>query len=132
MYPSEKPNVDSGNHFHFFQILRQDKVDPTTNLFKGFHITIQYDYGFNDMNKQKAREVCLEWFRQMNILIGTTYSNFIDIGLNAITKNWACFIKIHLQYPKWSGIVLLHGKRVFAMEMEDEELVIGKIEKNMN
>ena len=65
----------------------------------------------------------------MDIPLGTAYSNPIDIGINAITKNWAGFIKLHLQHPQRDGIALLRGNRAFTMEMEDGEVVIGKVEK---
>lgn len=34
-YPSERPDAVPGNHLHFTQVLRQEKVDPTTRLSKG-------------------------------------------------------------------------------------------------
>lgn len=71
----------------------------------------------------------MERLRQMDIPFSKTYSNPIDIGLNAITKNWAGFIKIHLFLPQRDGLALLQGSRAFVMEMEDGELVIGKVEK---
>ena len=71
----------------------------------------------------------MERLRQMAIPLGTTYSNPIDIGLNAVTKHWAGFIKIQLLHPQRDGIALLQGQRAFVMEMEDGEKVIGKVEK---
>lgn len=65
----------------------------------------------------------------MDIPLGTTYSNSLDVGLNAITKSWAGFIKIHLQHPGHNGTTLLKGHRAFTIEMEDGENVIEKIEK---
>ena len=65
----------------------------------------------------------------MNMPLGTTYSNPIDIGINTVTRNWAGFIKIHLQFPKRDGLALLRGERAFAMTMGDGEKIIGKVEK---
>ena len=65
----------------------------------------------------------------MDIPLGTIYSNPIDIGINAVTKNWAGFIKVHLKNPQLDGLSLLKGNRAFVMQMEDGEKVIGKIEK---
>lgn len=67
----------------------------------------------------------------MDIPLGTIYSNPIDIGLNTVTKNWAGFIKIHLQHPQRDGFALLQGNRTFVMEMKDREMVIGKVEKKL-
>ena len=128
-YPHERPDAVPGNHLHFTQLPRLEKVDPSTGLSAGFHITIRYDFGFKNMSRQDARRGCMERLRQMDIPLGTTYSNPIDIGLNAVTRNWAGFIKIHLLLPQRDRLALLHGHRAFVMEMEDRERAIGKVEK---
>ena len=128
-YPHERPDAVPGNHLHFTQLPRLEKVDSTTGLSEGFHVTIRFDFGYKGMSRQDARRGCMERLRQMEIPLGTTYSNPIDIGLNAVTKNWAGFIKIHLQHPQRDGIALLQGHRAFVLEMEDGERTIGKVEK---
>ena len=50
-------------------------------------------------------------------------------GSTLSPKNWAGFIKVHLQHPQRDGHALLQGNRAFVMEMEDKEFVIGKVEK---
>ena len=65
----------------------------------------------------------------MNIPLGSSYSNPVDIGINTITRNWAGFIKIHLQNPQTDGLALLRGERAFVMTMGDGERIIGKVEK---
>ena len=128
-YPNERPDAVPGNHLHFTQIPRQEKVDPLTGLSEGFHITIRFDYGFKSISRQKVRGDCLERLKQMSIPLGTAYSNPIDIGINVVTKNWAGFIKVHLQHPQRDGHALLQGNRAFVLEMKDGESVIGKVEK---
>ena len=128
-YPHERPDAVPGHHLHFTQLPSLEKVDPTTGLSEGFHVTVRYDFGYKGMSRQDARRGCMERLRQMEIPLGTTYSNPIDIGINAVTKNWAGFVKIHLQHPQRDGIALLQGHRAFVMEMEDGERVIGKVEK---
>jgi hypothetical protein len=129
LYPNERPDAVPGNHLHFTQLPRLEKVDPTMGLSKGFQVTIRFDYGFKGIARQDARGAHLERLRQMDIPLGKAYSNPIDIGLNAITKNWVGFIKIHLLRPQQDGLAFLQGSRAFVMEMEDGERVIGKVEK---
>ena len=128
-YPHERPDAVPGNHLHFTQLPILEKTDPTIGLSEGFHVTIKYDIGFKSMSRQDARRGCMERLRQMEMPLGTTYSNPIDIGTNAVTKQWAGFIKVHLLHPQRDGIALLQGHRAFVMEMEDGEKVIGKVEK---
>ena len=59
----------------------------------------------------------------MNTLLGTEYSSPIDIDLNQITKNWAGFLKLHLNNVLKDGLTLLRG------ELEKEDWIIGKVEK---
>lgn len=39
------------------------------------------------------------------------------------------FIKVHLKKPHIDGVTLPRGTYAFTLEMEDRELIIGKIEK---
>ena len=128
LFPSERPDAVPGNHLHFTQIPKQKHTDPATGLSDGFHITIRYDYGFKGVTRQDACGACVERLRQMDIPLSTIYSNSIDIGTNAVTKNWAGFIKIHLKNPLLDGIALLKGHREFVMQMDNGEKVKGKIE----
>ena len=66
-YPNERPDVVPGHHLHFTQIPRQERVDPSTGLSKGFHITICFDHGFKFMSRQEARGACIERLRQVDI-----------------------------------------------------------------
>ena len=128
-YPNERPDAVPGHHLHFTQIPRHERVDPMTGLSEGFHVTIRFDQGFKNMSRQEARGACIERLHQMNIPLGSTYSNPIDIGTNAVTKNWAGFIKVHLKNPQQDGMALLKGHRAFVMQMEDGVRTIGKVEK---
>ena len=128
-YPNERPDAVPGHHLHFIQLPRYERVDPTTGLSEGFQVTIRFDYGFKGISRQEARGACLERLRQMDIPLASTYANPIDIGINAVIKNWAGFLKVHLQNPLKDGIALLRGDRAFVMELEDGVKTIGKIEK---
>ena len=81
------------------------------------------------MSRQAIREVCLKRLRLIDISLGSTYSNQIDVGINAVTKNWAGFIKVHLLNPLQDGMTLLKDHRAFVLEMEDGVKTIGKVEK---
>ena len=39
-FPHERPDAVPGNHLHFTQLSWQEKVNPTTGLSEGFHVTI--------------------------------------------------------------------------------------------
>ena len=56
LYPSERPDAVPGNHLHFTQIPRQEKVDPSTGLSEGFHVTIRFDFGFKSILVGKKLE----------------------------------------------------------------------------
>ena len=129
LYPSERPDAVPGQHLHFTQIPMYERTSQDTGLTEGFHVTIRFDGNFKSLNRREVKTACLERLRLMNILLGNTYSNPIDIGINTVTRNWAGFIKLHLQHPKLDGLALLCGERACVMTMGDGERVIGKVEK---
>ena len=128
-YPHERPDAVPGNHLHFTQLQRLEKVDPTNGLSENFHVTIRFDSGYKSMSRQAIRGACLKRLRLIDISLGSTYSNQIDVGINAVTKNWAGFIKVHFLNPLQNGMALLKDHRAFVLEMEDGVKTIGKVEK---
>ena len=129
LYPSERPDAVPGQHLHFTQIPKYETISQATGLTEGFHVTIRFDGEYKALNRREVKIACLERLKVMNMPLGMAYSNPIDIGINTVTRNWAGFIKIHLQYPKRDGLALLRGDRAFVMTMGDGVKVIGKVEK---
>ena len=129
LYPSERPDAVLGQHLYFTQIPMYEKVSQETGLTEGFHITVRFDGEYKQLSHRDVKVACLEMLKLMNIPLGSAYSNPIDIGINTITRNWAGFVKIHLQYPKRDGLALLRGERAFVMTMGDVEMIISKVEK---
>ena len=129
LYPSERPDAVPGQHLHLTQLPRYEKISLTTGLTEGFHITIRFDGAYKQLSRREVKIACIERLKLMNIPLGMSYSNPVDIGINTVTRNWAGFIKIHLSNPKRDGLALLRGERAFVMTMGDGERVIGKVEK---
>ena len=129
LYPVERPDAVPGQHLHFTQIPMYERTSQDTGLTEGFHITIRFDGDYKKLSRKEVKSACMERLKLMGIPLGSIYSNPIDIGINTVTRNWAGFIKIHLQNPKRDGLALLRGERAFVMSMGDGEQVIGKVEK---
>lgn len=51
LHPNERPDAAPGNHLHFIQLPRLEKIDPTTGLSEDFQITIRFDHGFKGIAK---------------------------------------------------------------------------------
>ena len=129
LFPNERPDVVSGQHLHFTQIPMYEKISQDTGLTEGFHVTIRFDGEYKKLNQKEVKTACMERLRLMNMPLGTAYTNPIDISINTVTRNWAGFIKLHLQNPMKDGLALLRGERAFVMTMGDGENIIGKVEK---
>ena len=129
LYPNERPDVVPGQHLHFTQIPMYETISNDTGLTDGFHVTIRFDGEYKQLNRKEVKSACMERLRLMDIPLGTAYTNPLDIGINTVTKNWAGFIKLHLQNPMRDGLALLRGERAFVMNMGNGEPVIGKVEK---
>jgi hypothetical protein len=129
LFPNERPDAVSGQHLHFTQIPRYEKISNNTGLTDGFHVTIRFDGEYKTLTRQEVKLACLERLRLMNMPLGIAYTNPIDIGINTVTRNWAGFIKLHLANPMRDSLALLRGERAFVMTMGDDEPIIGKVEK---
>ena len=106
-----------------------EKTSEITGLTDGFHVTIRFDGEYKKLSRQEVKNECMAKLRYMNIILGSTYSNPIDIDINMVTRNWSGFVKIHLQHPEKDGLALLRGERAFVMTMGDGERIIGIVEK---
>jgi hypothetical protein len=106
-----------------------EKTSQDTGLTDGFHVTIRFDGEYKQLNRKEVKAACLERLHLMHIPLGTAYTNPIDIGINTVTRNWAGFVKLHLQNPLRDGLALLRGERAFVLTMGDGETTIGKVEK---
>lgn len=63
--------------------------------------------------------------KKISLALGTTYSNPLDIDINVVAHNWVGFAKIYLQHPKHDGLALFCGNKMFILEMEGKQKVIG-------
>ena len=91
----------------FTQIPMYKKISQDTGLTAGFDVTIRFDGEYKKLSRKEVKAAYMERLRLMNIPLGSAYFNPINIGMNTITRNWAGFIKIHLQHPKRDGWALL-------------------------
>ena len=130
LYPTERPDTVPSQHLHFTQIPMYEKVSLNTGLTDGFHVTVRFDGAYKMLGRREVKAACMERLSLMCIPLGYTYSSPIEIGINTVTRNWAGFVKIHLQHPENDGLALLRGERAFVMTMGDGEQVIGKVEKS--
>ena len=107
LYPNERPDAVPGQHLHFTQIPMYETTSNDTGLTDGFHVTVRFDGEYKQLNRKEVKTACMERLRLMNIPLGTAYTNPLDIGINTVTRNWAGFIKLHLQNPMRDGLALL-------------------------
>ena len=84
-----------------------EKISQYTGLTEGFHVTIRFGGEYKKLNRREVKIACMEMLNLMSIPLGITYSNAIYFGFNTVTRNWAGFIKIHLQHPQQDGVTLL-------------------------
>jgi hypothetical protein len=87
-----------------------EKASQDTGLTEGFHVTIRFDGEYKKLNQKEVKAACIERLHLMNMPLGSAYTNPVDIGINTVTKNWAGFIKLHLQNPMRDDLTLLREK----------------------
>ena len=130
LYSTERPDAVPGQHLHFTQIPMYGKVSLDTGLTDGFQVTVRFDGAYNQLGRKEVKAACIERLCHMCMPLGSTYSSPIDIGINTVTRNWAGYIKLHLQHPAKDGLALLLEERAFVLTMGDSEKTIGNVEKD--
>ena len=68
----------------------------------------------------------------MGIHVATRFRVPISAIVNKDTKTWLGFLQIDLLYYKRDGINLLKGERIFTLQLQNLEYVIGKVEKGFD
>ena len=82
---------------------------------EGYQITIRVNIDLKTLNMVNVKSVCHTILRKIGILLGTDYTNPLDIGLNLVTKNWMAFIKMHIKRLHVDNMGLLQGICAFAL-----------------
>jgi hypothetical protein len=132
LLPSAQPDGIPGQYLHLIQIPQGISVDSVTGLSHSYQILICFDFGYNEMSKVDVQEAAIACFEEMNIPLSTCYREPVSALIHPHTKKWLGFLKVDLLNPNTDGIALLKGDRIFTLQLQDLNYVIGKIEKGFD
>jgi hypothetical protein len=123
-----------GQHYNLTQIPFEVATNPDTGLFLDFHITIYFEQPKTPYEHDEILAKAQERFEQISIPLGTDILHPITV-LCKHTKQkeepriWAGIIKAHLLKPETHAIDLLRGTRPFILQLDNDNLYLGKIAK---
>lgn len=129
LYPSIRPDGLPGQYLHLTQIPYGIEIDPSTGLAYTQQIVIRFDTGYHEMKKSDVQTAALARFEAMGIPLASRFREPVSAIVHPLTKNWLGFLKVDLLNPGIDGIDLLNGSRLFALQLQDFQYVIGKVEK---
>lgn len=129
LHRSVRPDGIPGQYLHFTQLPSGYPTDPATGLAHTYQIIIRFDYGFQGMRKLEVQEAAKSRFEVMNIPLAPRYREPVSAIIHKESKSWLGFLRVDLLKPEIDGIDLLKGDRVFTLQLQNSEYVIGKVEK---
>jgi hypothetical protein len=132
LLPSVRPDGIPDQYLHLTQIPQGIPIDSITGLSHSYQILIRFDFGYNEMSKVDVQEAAIARFEEMNIPLSTRYREPVSALIHPHTKKWLGFLKVDLLNPNTDGIALLKGDRLFILQLQDLNYMIGKIEKGFD
>ena len=132
LYPSLRPDDIPSQYLHLTQIPSGCLVDAVTGLSSTYQVVICFDHGYQGMKKQELQEAALSRLETMGIPVATRFREPISAIVNKDTKTWLGFLRIDLLHPECDGLHLLKGERIFTLQLQNSEYVIGKVEKGFD
>ena len=132
LYPSLRSDGIPRQYLHLTQIPSGYLVDVVTGLSRTYQVVIRFDHGYQGMKKLEIQEVALSSLETMGIHVATKFREPISAIINKDTKTWLGFLWIDLLHPERDRINLLKGERIFTLQLQNSEYVIGKVKKGLD
>ncbi|KAG0595518.1 hypothetical protein M758_UG173200 [Ceratodon purpureus] len=129
LFPSVRPDGLPGQDLHLTQIPLGTDIVPSTGLFQSYQIIIRFESNYHRMTKQQVQEAATKRFARMKIPLSNRFREPVSAIVNRRTHEWLSFLRVDLLNPEVDALALLQRHRVFALQMHNSELVIGKVEK---
>lgn len=129
LYPSIRPDGLPGQYLHLTQIPKDTEIVESTGLSQSYHIIIRFDSDYHRMTKQEVQDAATARFAQMKIPLANRYREPVSAIVHRKTHGWLGFLRVDLLNPEVDGLALLKGHRIFVMQLQSFEFVVGKVEK---
>lgn len=129
LYPSVRPDGIPGQYLHLTQIPLDTEIVDSTGLSQSYQIIIRFDADYHHMTKAQVQDAAIARFAHMNIKLANRFREPVSAIVNRKTHGWLGFIRVDLLNPEIDAIALLKGHRVFTLQMQTLEFVVGKVEK---
>ena len=84
------------------------------------------------MKKLEVQEAALSRLETMEIPVAPHFREPVSAIVNKDIKTWLGFLQINLLNLERAGISLLKGNRIFTLQLQNSEYVIGKVKKGFD
>jgi hypothetical protein len=132
LWPTSRPDGIEGQHINITQLPFDIEVNPKTNLSMDYHILLHFEKPTTPFSQDQIMKKMLMRFQTMEIQLGDQIGEPIAVLCHG-PKNarvWSGMAKIHLKNPSKDGIALLKGRRIFAINLDNDALTIAKVAKS--
>ena len=123
-------------HYNIIQLPCKVKTNESTGLSLNFHIAVHFEISNTSIMYDTAKNMIVERLEKMNIMLGTgvydpLYIQCLSVKQGKTKGVWAGSFKVHLLKPKYDGLALLKGLRLFILNINGQN-VVGKVCKSFN
>jgi hypothetical protein len=127
LYPSTRPDGIAGQYYHLTQLPQNSEIDFATGLAPTYQVTIRFDTNYHNMTKIEVQQAAHARLEQMRISLANRFRK--PIAALVTQSGWMGFLKLDLLNPASDGLALLKGHRIFTLQLQNGEYVVGKAEK---
>lgn len=127
LFPSVRPDGTQGQYYHLTQLPVDTDIDTDTGLAPTYQVTIRFDNHYHTMSKSEVQNAAIARLGLMRIPLSNRFRE--PVTALVTQSGWMGFLKIDLLNPATDGIALLQGHRIFTLQLQNGEYVVGKAEK---
>ena len=131
LWPTTRPDGIEGQHINITQLPFEVEVNPKTSLSLDYHILLHFEKPLNPFSQDQVMKKMLMRFQNMDIQLGDLIGEPIAVLCHGpkTSRVWSGLAKVHLKHPSKDDIALLSGKRIFAINLDNDALIIAKVTK---
>lgn len=129
LFPTIRPDGQPGQYYHLTQIPQNTEIDIVTGLSPTYQVTIRFDRNYHTMTKLEVQQAAHSRLELMSIPLANRMREPIAALVSPQNAGWLGFLKLDLLNPATDGLALLRGHRLFTLQLQNGEYVIGKVEK---
>ena len=132
LWPTHRPDTVAGQHVNLTQLPSDIEVHPITHLSLGYQVLLHFEKSYTAFIQDHIMQKVILRLSHMIIMLGDLIGEPVAILCHGpkSARVWSGMVKLHLKNPEQDGLALLHGTRVFVLNLDNDKPYIAKVAKS--